>query len=481
MNDIIFALATSNLRSALHLHRLSGNGVFELLSPYIFLPHSENHLDLNALIKNTNAKPITRYVIIKDQEKNIIDDVMLTLFLNPRSFTGEDVIEISTHGNPLISLQLHSLLRKIGMRDAKPGEFTQRALLNGKLDLAQAEGINQLIHAESMGAITLARNNVEGLLSKETLQIRESILELLAYLEAHIDFAPDEVGDYQPQHLLPKTEQIKNRLTSLFKTYENGLKIREGVKIVLCGKPNAGKSSLYNAFLKHEKAIVTNIPGTTRDVLEDKLLINNKEFVLLDTAGIRATSSTEDEVEKIGITRTFSSMKQADIICYLISAHNLSESNYVQQIENEISTIHIEDKQKLIIVLTKKDLLTPDSLDALSKISLQCKHDILQQVVIIDQFNFKSLEEQLLAYYSEILEKTDTKNSPMLISQRQKDKVTLALQTIDEAEKLILVGDFPEKIASLMNLTKSALEEIVGEISVDNVFEKVFSTFCIGK
>ncbi len=322
----IFALATPNLISALHLHRLSGNGVFKLLSSQVFLPRSEKYLDLNnCLINNNNNKPYTRYVLIKDKQGSLIDDVILTLYPNPKSFTGEDVIEISTHGNPLLSQQLHSLFRSLGMRDAKAGEFTQRAVLNGKLDLAQAEGINQLIHAESFGAVELARNNVEGILSKETLEIRNELIKLLAYLEAHIDFAPDEVGDYKPQELLPQVQQIKNKLTSLFKSYENGIKIREGLKIVLCGKPNSGKSSLYNALLKHDKAIVTPIAGTTRDVLEDRLLIDNKEFVLLDTAGVRDTA---DVVEKIGVERTLRAAKAADIICYLISACELNQENF---------------------------------------------------------------------------------------------------------------------------------------------------------
>ncbi|MES2616144.1 MAG: tRNA uridine-5-carboxymethylaminomethyl(34) synthesis GTPase MnmE [Bdellovibrionota bacterium] len=460
--EFIFALATTNLRSALHLHRLSGNGIFQILSPYVFLPQSEINLKLDDI----SNKTVTRYVHIKNKEGVLIDDVVITLFPNPKSFTGEDVIEISTHGNPIISNMLHSLLRKIGLRDAKPGEFTQRAMLNGKLDLAQAEGINELIHAESVGAIELARNNLEGLLSKETLQIRNELVELLAYLEAHIDFAPDEVGNYEPRVLLPKIEAIKNKLTSLYSTYENGLKIREGLKIVLCGKPNSGKSSLYNALLKYDKAIVTNIPGTTRDVLEDKLLIENKEFILLDTAGIR---ETEDEVEKIGVSRSLERMRSADIICYLISLESL-QSREEKEEKIDFNSFSFSENKKIVLVYTKKDLINGQP-------TINSEHDF----VFVSQFDFEELKNKLLQYHNEIMNKTDTKKSPMLISQRQKDKVFVALQFVEECEKLILLTDYPEKIASLVNGAKSSLEEIVGEISVDNVFEKVFSTFCIGK
>jgi tRNA modification GTPase len=483
-SELIFALATPNLRSAIHLHRISGNGVFSLLLPYCYSPLSSKNSTLRNLEQTLNLGsifseqklPITRYVILKNTYNETIDDVIMTFYPNPKSFTGEDVIEISTHGNPLITNQLHSFLRKIGLRDAKAGEFTQRAMLNGKLDLVQAEGINQLIHAESFGAIELARNNVEGILSKETLEIRDNTIELLAYLEAHIDFAPDEVGDYNPSQLLPKVTQIQNRLEILFSSYENGLKIKEGLKIILCGKPNAGKSSLYNGLLKQEKAIVTNIPGTTRDILEEKLLIDNKEFILLDTAGIRNTS---DEVEKIGVAKTLANIKNADIICYLISCEERLHKNhneFIISISNEVNEfkkeVQINKNQNLVIIINKKDILNKEMLTEFQNNS---------PYILISKDNFVNLKQHLLVLHSEIMCKTDTKKSPMLISQRQKDKVTAAIDYINEAKNLIEHCDYPEKIASLIISAKSSLEEIVGEISVDNIFEKVFSTFCIGK
>ena len=485
--DAIFALATANLRSALHLHRLSGNGVFSLLSPYLFFPKSSLPVRLDSLVQGQNH-PVTRYIHIQDELGSLLDDVILTCFPNPHSFTGEDVVEISTHGNPLVSAKLHSLFRKIGMREAKPGEFTQRAVLYGKLDLAQAEGIHELICAESFGALDLARNNMVGILSQETLAIREELIALSAYLEAHIDFAPDEVGHYDAKQFLPQVYQIKNKLISLSQTYENGLKIREGVKIVLAGKPNSGKSSLYNALLKQEKAIVTNIPGTTRDVLEDKLLIENKEFVLLDTAGIRSTS---DEVEKIGVSRTFENLKKADIICYLISAPDtdIHSKLFLNEIKNFLHEGAINfQKQKILVVFTKKDLFSSEVASeffhkAQSSFlnEFSSSDESVPELLFLSQSDFDDLKKILLQFYSKIFEKTDTRNSPMLISQRQKDKVLSALQFIQDSERLMSANDFPEKIASLLQSARVALEEIVGEISVDNVFEKVFSSFCIGK
>ncbi len=304
-------------------------------------------------------------------------------------------------------------------------------------------------------------------------------------MEAHIDFAPDEVGEYNPQDLLPQVEKIKNKLSSLCQSYENGLKIRSGLKIVLCGKPNAGKSSLYNALLKSEKAIVTNIPGTTRDVLEEKVYIESKEFVLLDTAGLR---ESEDAVEKIGVERTLKTVDAANIICYVIDGSLLTEQNYKTQIQSEIqeflSSISFKKEQKLLLVLNKKDLMNPTLLNGLSNIThflIENSADLKLEHVLISQHDFSQLTLVLLNIHNELHQKINLKETPMVISQRQKDKVTVALDEILLAQQLIAARDFPEKIASLFNFSKASLEEIIGDISVDTVFEKVFSSFCIGK
>ncbi|MBX9703907.1 MAG: tRNA uridine-5-carboxymethylaminomethyl(34) synthesis GTPase MnmE [Silvanigrellaceae bacterium] len=319
---LIFALATPNYRSAIHLHRVSGVGVFEALTPFLAFPKSRQPFSLQYLQWPTNASSQAKvfYLFLLDQQRELLDDAIVTFFKGPHSFTGEDTIEISLHGNPLLSAKLQSLLRAIGMRDAQPGEFTQRAYLQGKLDLVQAEGINQLIHSETLGGIEIARQAVEGLLSKEMLFLREKLIEILSYLEAHIDFSVDEVGSYTPASLLPILFEIQKRLTLLIDSYATGLKIRSGLKIALFGEPNAGKSSLYNALLRAEKAIVTDIPGTTRDVLESPLTIHGKDFLLLDTAGIR---KSEDIVEKIGIERSLKALHEADILCYLIDASHI--------------------------------------------------------------------------------------------------------------------------------------------------------------
>lgn len=490
--DSIFALASPSQRSAIHLHRVSGRNLFEILSKYVYKPSNQNeNLNIDLLLQKSNGKAFSHYVYLKDQNLNLIDDVMITFFPAPKSYTGEDVIEIGVHGNPLISAKLQSLLRSIGMRDAEPGEFTQRAVLNGKMDLAQAEGINQLIHTETLGGIQLARNTVEGVLSKETELIRDQLITILSYLEAHIDFAPDEVGDYNPSSLLPQMEEAKSKLEALLNTYSTGLKVREGVKVALLGKPNAGKSSLYNALLRYERAIVTNIPGTTRDVLEDRLVIQNKDFVLIDTAGIR---NTTDTVEKIGVERSLKTASIADIICFIINLENIEYEKISDFIKFEIkaflSEARLSKDQKILIVISKKDLLNEKIIKNIENIFKSCISEFKTEpfgfcldsnIVVTSTENTELLSMHLVVLHEELTGMLTKNENPALISMRQKNKVEIAIKCIDDAVNLIKQRDFPEKISSIINHARQSLQEIVGEIHLDNVLEKIFSTFCIGK
>lgn len=472
-HEPIFALATPASRSALHLHRISGHGIFELLAPFVRKPHAiSSPFDLKQFTEGNRHTPQCRYVWIVDHAGELIDDVMLTAFCAPKSFTGEDVIEICVHGNSLISAHLHSLLRSLGMRDAKPGEFSFRAVLNGKQDLTQSEGINQLIHAETLGAIELARNNIAGILSKETKELRAEIISLLAYLEAHIDFAPDEVGHYEPKSLLGKIDFITQRLVSLLGSYSTGLKIKEGVKIVLCGKPNAGKSSLYNALLKADKAIVTDIAGTTRDVLEERLVIQGRDFVLLDTAGLR---STDDVVEKIGVERSLKSIQESDVICLVIDVSTDNTQEIEKNIRSHIQAVQSNNSDCILLpVISKKDLLTQEQIQILSNAT-----DL--NLILVSHQNHEPLLEALIHAHTQITKTLNPKESPTLISGRQKDKITQALAYMKECEISIDQNEYPEKIAATLNAARYSLEEIVGEIGLDNVLETIFSSYCIGK
>lgn len=490
--DPIFALSSPATRSAIHLHRLSGKNLLTFFKNHLYKPNGSEVILVENIQKQISTKPFTQYLVLKDAQGNIIDDVLFTYCQAPRSYTGEDLIEIGSHGNPLITSMLQRLFRHLGLRDALPGEFTQRAFLNGKIDLVQAEGINQLIHTETLGGVQLARESVEGLLSKETEEIKHTLIEIMAYLEAHIDFAPDEVGDYHPESLLPLMHTAVEKMQNLLASYSTGLRAREGVKVALVGKPNAGKSSLYNALLQYDRAIVTNIPGTTRDILEDRLIIQNKDFVLIDTAGIRETNDT---VEKLGVERSLKTLSQADIICLIINTESVSKNAIKNFLLLELSEVFknlkLTSEQVVLPVFSKMDILPKETIAEIEKCFSE--HTILapefsglqnilhNSCVFSSHKNTQNLSTELSKIHNKLTGQIGQKDNPTLISERQKNKVEIAVKNLREAIDLINKSDYPEKISSVVNHGRQSLQEIVGEIQLDHVLEKIFSTFCIGK
>lgn len=470
--DIIFAAATHLGRSALHLTRVCGVGCFEQLSNFLLTP---GHVKKKVFkIRPESAKPTTKYCLIVTRDNEVIDDVIVTFFPGPHSYCGEDTFEISSHGNPIITSQIHSLLRMCGFRDALPGEFTQRAFLNGKMDLTQAEAVAQLIDAETLGGVTLARRANEGEVTEISLSLRNDLVDSLAYLEAHIDFGPEDVGDFDGSTLLPKLHELERKLNSLAESRNRGRKIQEGLKVALVGAPNAGKSSLYNALLKESRAIVTEIPGTTRDVLIERLVLDRRDFVLLDTAGLRETG---DVVEKLGIEKTKKSAEDADVICYVVDV-NVEFEQLASSVNHLKITNEVRSQQSSILVLNKSDLV--NSADK-QKLESTWADQSFTKTVIVNHLNVEALAEALIQTYDEMSGSNSNSRDAVLISQRQFDKVTASLAAVRHACELIESGSYPEKIAARLNEARTSLEELVGEISLDNVFEKIFSTFCIGK
>lgn len=466
LGDTIFAVSTHSYRAAIHVTRISGWGLLQKLGP-LFSSHMNKELE-----KKTNL-PTTRYGKVYNTFGSIIDDVVMTFFPTPYSYTGEDVFEISTHGNPIILSQLHSRLRDLGARDAQPGEFTQRAFLNGKLDLTQAEAVNLLIHSETEGGVELARSVNEGQLTSETQKMREELIKILAYLEAHIDFGSDDIGAFESKSLLPQLDEATKNLETLSQSYQVGQKITNGLKVGLIGKPNSGKSSLYNSLLKSNRAIVTDIPGTTRDVLSEKLVIDKRDFILLDTAGIR---DTLDEVEKIGVSRSKEAMEEADIVSFLIDLSDFNGNDVASFVKKEL------DDLKSLKIVNAHDLLVFSKSDIVDeKIAKSAQSATNFTSVFVNQKDVSKLTAALCHSYDAIFSTTRSKQNAILISQRQKDKVDLAVGFLNEARVLIVENDFPEKTASVINAAKSSLEEVIGEISVDDVMGSVFTQFCIGK
>jgi len=465
----IFAISTSMQTSALHLHRISGQGIFNKIEPFL------KKKNKSFLFSYHNNFPSTHYAILYDTQNNIIDDIIITFYKSPKSYTGEDLIEISCHGNPIISHNLHTFLRGIGCRDALEGEFTQRAFLNGKFDLSQAEAIRELIHAETNVGIDLSRNQLNGALTAEIFALKEKFIGLLSYFEAHIDFAADEVGDYKPEDILPNLELILSRLLTLKNSYQRGIKLKSGLRVVLCGRPNSGKSTLYNTLLQSERAIVTDIAGTTRDVLTERFQIGKRDFVLMDTAGIR---TTKNKVEHLGVKKSLQTLYEADVICVLLDMTK-PFSQSLRMIKDYLTEFLMT--KKLVFVISKKDLLLSNKIDnAVSRIKNEFKDEYIVSVSCHDISNLIECFKEL--YDEKILsEKNKFCDSPVLLSTRSHDKIQEAMELLNQTKQDIKDHDFPEKIASNLYVSLKILEEILGDLDMDSIYKNIFSTFCIGK
>lgn len=483
-HDIIFALSSARGRSALSLHRVSGNGVLERFAPFsgsINPNKTANSSQRNDL--HFFKHGLSKYVTIFDHDGAIIDDCVVTFYQGPRSFTGEDTIEISTHGNPLIVARLHSLFRKSGMREAKPGEFTQRAFLNGKIDLTRAEAIDQLIHAETEAGLDLARQASEGRISEVANKLKDKLTSIMSYFEAHIDFADDEVGTYDSKSRISELLEIELELKKLADSFSVGLKLREGLRISFLGTPNAGKSSLYNALLGFERAIVTDIPGTTRDVVEDKLKVNHCDFILMDTAGVR---STDDQVEKIGVARTIQSSSTADIVCVVIDPLTLDTNHFAASFKSETNSLISQLKplrhQQVLYIFTKQDTWTAELRTTLETAMTELNSNGYKIICTSAALNDTSnLTTELERQYNDLLNQSFSSETAVLISQRQYDKTQLARQSLSSAIVLVKNNDFPEKVASMLIQTAQHTSDIIGEIGTEDVLERIFSNFCIGK
>jgi tRNA modification GTPase len=470
-SGIIFALATPSARSALHVHRISGNGCIERLHEAIRKP------DGTAV---ANLKPRhAHYVHIVDHSGRVLDDVVLTVYQSPSSYTGEDCAELTCHGNPLISAALQSRLRELGMVDARPGEFTHRAYLNGKLDLTRAEAIAQLVEAETWGSLHLARQGCSGNLEATVQNLRRRMIEARALLEAHIDFHEDEVGPMNWPALAAPFQSVIAELEKLRASFSRAKQIQLGLPIALLGLPNVGKSSLFNALLREDRVIVTDTAGTTRDVIKDRISIAERDFVLADTAGIRAS---QDHIESLGIERTHKEA-QAPGVKLFVLAPDLSVS-IIDQAQLLLSVPGAAAKGPCAFVLNKTDL-------ASSSQHIQAGSDLTSiaplRVILVNHLQVEPLQEYLVQVYDEVMGArpsapghTDGSES-FLLSQRQLNEVEKALQHIKCAVSLVEEHGLPEIIASEAIAAEQALVNLLGRIDADEIFASIFSTFCIGK
>jgi tRNA modification GTPase len=472
--ECICALATP-AGGAIGIIRLSGSNAITLTDK-IFQSANGKSLE--------EAKPYTlHYGEIKDKDGNTIDDVLVSVFRAPHSYTGENSTEISCHGSRYILLQVLHRFTEVGCRQAEPGEYTRRAYLNGKMDLSQAEAVADLIASTNKATHKMALSQLKGHFSNELSLLREKLLKMTSLLELELDFSDHEELEFADRsELQALAEEINHKITTLAHSFETGNALKQGVAVAIVGKTNVGKSTLLNRLLHEEKAIVSDIHGTTRDVIEDTTLIDGITFRFIDTAGIR---KTDDVVENIGIERTFQKMEEAKIVIWLLDE---------QPSVSEIEEMKLKNQgKKLLVVFNKMDKLENDKL-AFDKFTHSCGSDSSESEASEGESseaesplfisartgeNVSSLE-QALVKAADIPEITE--NDVIITSARHYEVLLRAHDSLSRVLESMEMGMSGDIIAEDLKMVLEELGEITGgQISSQETLNNIFKHFCIGK
>lgn len=435
--DTIVAIATPPGRGSVGIVRVSG--------PLV--------LSISKRVLQTQAHPRQiHYGPFFDATDTVLDQGLALYFKAPNSFTGEDILELQAHGSPVVLDQLVKTICAYGARIAEPGEFSKRAFLNDKMDLAQAEAIADLISAESQQAAKAAMRSLQGEFSKQIQVLVEELIQLRVYVEAAIDFPEEEVDFLAVSSIRERLEQVRQAVQSVLNRAHQGAFLREGIQLVIAGKPNAGKSSLLNCFTGQETAIVTDIPGTTRDVLRAFIQLDGIPIHLIDTAGLRTTT---DPIEQEGVRRARQEIEKADIILQVFDAR-----------ESESEELSFPKNIPLLKVYNKVDLL--------DKVPVAQNH-----VVYISATQHRGID-QLKHQIKSLLGIQENTEGVYLARRRHLEALTRALQHLTLAEQF-LSNRTGELLAEELKLSQEALSEITGVFTSDDLLGRIFSTFCIGK
>jgi len=454
--ETICAISTAPGKGAVSIIRISGNEAIKICNK-IFKAHRQKKISLN------DAKTVIIGNIIENTI--IVDEVLITIFKRPKSYTGENIVEIACHGSIYIQSKIIQLLIKKGCRLARNGEFTLRAFLNGKLDLSQAEGVSELISSENEKAHSLAMQQMRGGFSNEIRNLRNKFIKFASLIELELDFSQEDVEFLERSELLKLTDIIKQKTKNLLQSFELGNVIKNGIPIAIVGQPNAGKSTLLNKILNEDRSIVSNTKGTTRDIIEESIIINGYKFRFIDTAGLR---NTKNKIEQIGIQKTYEKIHKSAFVLYLIDKENFT----ITKINKEISKIQnqLNSTGCIIIVANKNDLNN-------DKIIINKEYDILN----ISAKHGEGIDELLNTILAKIADWRKLNNDILMINQRHFESLVNTLQSIKDVEQGIHSNISGEFLSSDIKSALNYLGQITGEITNDDLLDSIFKDFCIGK
>ncbi len=467
-NDTIVALATPAGAGAIAVIRLSGKEAISI--------SSEIFTSISGKVLNDQKTHTVHLGHLKDGER-VIDEVLATIFKNPHSYTGEDVVEFSCHGSNYIQQEIIQLCLRKGCRTAQAGEFTLRSFLNGKMDLSQAEAVADLIASDSAASHQLAMQQMRGGFSSEIKLLREELLNFASLIELELDFAEEDVefaNREEFQKLISKITQVLKRLIDSFAT---GNVLKNGIPVAIVGEPNVGKSTLLNALLNEERAIVSDIAGTTRDTIEDEISIGGIGFRFIDTAGIRETTDT---IEGLGIKKTFEKIKDSQVVIYLVDGSELATKE-VDNLQLKIQKIKNRYPQKSLVVITNKI----DQLSKEERTILDAKFSILASVtssiIAISAKTGEGVEDLKTTLLDFVNTGALRNNETIVTNTRHYDSLLKALEEISKVQEGIDSGLSGDLLAIDIRQALYYFGEITGEITNDDLLGNIFANFCIGK
>ena len=453
--DTIAAISTPRGEGGIGIVRISGNNALEILGK-IFKPKSKKNIEE---LKNFSIN----YGHLYDG-KNLVDEVLVSVMKAPNTYTKEDIVEINCHGGFVITEKVLETVLKNGARISESGEFTRRAFLNGRLDLTQAEAVMDIIHGKTEKSVSLSLDQLRGDLKEQIGHLKKLVLDVAAHINVVLDYPEEGIDDPLPENLVGNLREVMDTTDILIRSYDKGKMIKEGIKTAIVGKPNVGKSSILNSVLKEERAIVTHVAGTTRDVIEEVVNLKGIPLVLVDTAGIR---KTDDLVENIGVEKSKQLIESADLILFVVDGS--------RAVDEEDMRIHEAIKaEKVIGILNKIDIREDIDLSPLTKINKWL------EISAIKNQGIDEMEEEI---YNHIIEENveDSSQKITITNIRHKSALEKTKQSIENIFETIENGLPMDLMAVDIKGALDSLSEVTGEISSEDLLDHIFSNFCVGK